>query len=160
MNSPTAAHESAVHESAAHEEHVAHHFHSAAQQFAAGKLGMWLFLATEVLFFSGLFVAYATYRNLHPEVFASASEHLNTTLGAINTIVLLFSSLTMAWGVRSAQLGNSRTLVLCLTITLACAGFFLGVKTVEYGHKAQEGLLWAGAYSAQDHAAARIRRAA
>jgi cytochrome c oxidase subunit 3 len=112
---------------------------------------MWLFLVTEVLFFSGLFVAYAIYRSMHPEVFISASEYLNTTLGAINTIVLLLSSLTMAWGVRCAQLGQSRYLALCLTITLACAGFFLGVKAVEYSHKGHEGLLWAGAFNAAEH---------
>ncbi len=138
----------------AHDEHVAHHFNSAEQQFAAGKLGMWLFLVTEVLFFSGLFVAYAIYRSMHPEVFVSASEYLNTSLGAINTVVLLLSSLTMAWGVRCAQLGQSRYLALCLTITLACAGFFLGVKAVEYSHKGHEGLLWAGAYNTSEHHAA------
>ncbi len=128
--------------------HVAHHFDSAQQQFDAGKLGMWLFLVTEVLFFSGLFVAYAVYRANHPDVFLDAHKYLNTTLGALNTIVLLLSSLTMAWAVRCSQLGEHRRLVLLLGITLACASFFLGVKAVEYGHKWTEGLLWAGAYSA------------
>ncbi len=126
---------------------VAHHFESAQQQFDAGKLGMWLFLVTEVLFFSGLFVAYAVYRRAHPEVFVEAHHYLNTTLGAFNTIVLLFSSLTMAWAVRSAQLGQRKQLVWLLAATLACASLFLGVKAVEYSHKWGEGLLWAGAYS-------------
>ena len=129
------------------EHHVAHHFDSAEQQLAAGKLGMWIFLVTEVLFFSGLFVAYAVYRSLHPEVFVDAHYYLSTTLGGLNTIVLLFSSLTMAWAVRCAQLGQQRGLLWCLSITLACAGLFLGVKAVEYSTKWQEGLLWAGAYS-------------
>ncbi len=80
------------------------------------------------------------------------SEYLNTTLGAINTVVLLFSSLTMAWAVRASAVGSEKILARCLIITLVCAGFFLGVKAVEYGHKAHEGLLWAGAFSAlADH---------
>ena len=132
--------------------HVAHHFESAQQEFDAGKLGMWLFLVTEVLFFSGLFVAYGVYRANHPEVFLEAHKYLNTTLGALNTIVLLLSSLTMAWGVRSAQLGDNKTLTIMLGVTLTCASFFLGVKAVEYAHKWDDGLLWAGAYSAGEHA--------
>ena len=129
--------------------HVAHHFESAQQQFDAGKLGMWLFLVTEVLFFSGLFVAYAVYRGNHPEVFVDAHKYLNTTLGTLNTIVLLLSSLTMAWAVRCAQLSQQRGLVLLLATTLACASLFLGVKAVEYSHKWGEGLLWAGAYAGE-----------
>lgn len=131
-----------------HAKHVAHHFDSAQQQFDACKLGMWLFLVTEVLFFSGLFVAYAVYRANHPEVFANAHKYLNTTLGAFNTIVLLVSSLTMAWAVRSAQLEQKRLLIWLLGITLSCASLFLGVKAVEYSHKWGKGLLWAGAYEA------------
>ena len=128
-------------------EHVAHHFDSAQQQFDAGKLGMWLFLVTEILFFSGLFVAYAVYRVNHPEVFVEARQHLNTSLGALNTVVLLLSSLTMAWAVRSAQLGQQKTLARMIIVTLLCASVFLGIKSIEYSHKWGEGLLWAGAYS-------------
>ncbi len=131
---------------------VAHHFESAQQQFDAGKLGMWLFLVTEILFFSGLFVAYAVYRSNHPEVFVEAHRYLNTTLGAFNTIVLLFSSLTMAWAVRCAQLGQQKALTWLLAVTLACASLFLGVKAVEYSHKWGEGLLWAAAFSADQAA--------
>ena len=139
---------------AAHEPFLAHHFESQEQQFDAGKLGMWIFLVTEVLFFSGLFVAYAVYRSNHPEVFVYAHQFLNKTLGALNTIVLLCSSLTMAWAVRCAQLNQRRGLVWCLGITLACAGFFLGVKAVEYSTKWNEGLLWAGNFDPViDHAA-------
>ena len=131
----------------AHDDRVAHHFESAQQQFDAGKLGMWLFLVTEVLFFSGLFVAYAVYRANHPEVFVNAHQYLNTTLGAFNTLVLLVSSLTMAWAVRAAQLNQKNTLVRLVAVTLACASLFLGVKAVEYSHKWDKGLLWAGAYA-------------
>ncbi len=125
----------------------AHHFDSAEQQFAASKLGMWLFLATEVLFFGGLFVAYGVFRALHPEVFVDSAELLDTRLGAINTAVLLFSSLTMAWGVRCAQLGQQRGLMLCLSLTLAAAILFLGIKGIEYAHKWDEGHLWASQYT-------------
>lgn len=127
--------------------HLAHHFESPQQQFDAGKLGMWIFLVTEVLFFSGLFVAYAVYRSNHPEVFIYAHQFLDKTLGTINTLALILSSLTMAWGVRCAQLQQQRGLVWCLGLTLACAGFFLGVKAVEYSMKWDEGLLWAGAFA-------------
>ena len=136
----------------AHDPFLAHHFESHRQQFDAGKLGMWLFLVTEILFFSGLFVAYAVYRSHHPEVFVYAHQFLDKSLGAVNTIILLFSSLTMAWGVRCAQLNQRRGLVWCLAITLACAGMFLGIKAVEYSHKWDEGLLWARYFAPTTHA--------
>ena len=135
----------------AHDPFLAHHFESHRQQFDAGKLGMWLFLVTEILFFSGLFVAYAVYRSHHPEVFVYAHQFLDKSLGAVNTIILLFSSLTMAWGVRCAQLNQRRGLVWCLAITLACASMFLGIKAVEYSHKWDEGLLWARYFAPTTH---------
>jgi cytochrome c oxidase subunit 3 len=144
--------ESAVDDAHESHGHVAHHFESAQQQFDAGKLGIWLFLITEVLFFSGLFLAYAVYRRHHPEVFVDAHKYLNTTLGAVNTIVLLTSSLTMAWAVRCAQLGQHRLLGRLIVATLACASLFLGIKAVEYSHKWGSGLLWAGAYAAAGEA--------
>ena len=155
----TATHTTASHEHDSHQPFLAHHFESQEQQFDAGKLGMWIFLVTEVLFFSGLFVAYAVYRSNHPEVFVYAHQFLNKTLGALNTIVLLCSSLTMAWAVRCAQLNQQRGLKWCLAITLALAGFFLGVKSVEYSTKWNEGLLWAGDFKpVLDHAAPIISR--
>ncbi len=132
-----------------HPEWLAHHFDDAEQQFDAGKLGMWLFLVTEVLFFSGMFCAYAMYRSLHPEIFEFASEFLNEKLGAINTGVLLFSSLTMAWAVRASQLSQHKTLVAMLAMTLSCAAIFLGVKAVEYTHKWDLGLLPGNLYKTQ-----------
>ena len=134
-----------------HDPFLAHHFESQQQQFDAGKLGMWLFLVTEIMFFSGLFVAYAVYRSTHPEVFLDAHQYLDKSLGALNTIVLLFSSLTMAWGVRCAQLNQRKGLIWCLTTTLACASLFLGVKAVEYTHKWAMGLFWGAAYDPHVH---------
>lgn len=119
---------------------IAHHFETAEQQFDSGKLGIWLFLITEVLFFSGLFVAYTLYRYGHPDIFLDAHVHLDKFLGGINTVVLLFSSLTMAWAVRAAQMGNNRLTAGCTLVTMVCAAAFLGVKAVEYSHKWDVGL--------------------
>ena len=104
------------------------------------ELWMWLFLITEILFFSGLFTAYAVYRANHPEIFTYGHMFLNPTLGALNTIVLLFSSLTMAWAVRCAQLGQKQGLVILLAITWLCALTFLVVKYFEYSHKFHLGI--------------------
>lgn len=119
---------------------LAHHFDSYQHQFDAAKLGIWLFLITEVLFFSGLFCLYTIYRVNHPEIFKVGHLFLDKQLGALNTIVLLFSSLTMAWAVRCAQLGQRKGLILCLSLTLACAGAFLVVKYFEYTAKFSHGI--------------------
>lgn len=87
-----------------HPRHLAHHFESLDQQFESGKLGIWLFLTTEVLLFSGLFCGYAVYRANHPEIFVYAHLYLSKPLGTLNTLVLIFSSFTMA----SAVHGPSR----------------------------------------------------
>lgn len=129
-----------------HHEFLAHHFDTPRQQFEAGKIGMWIFLLTEILLFSGLFCAYVVYRANHPEIFIYAHQFLDKNLGALNTAVLIFSSLTMAWAVRAAQLEQQRALVTLLSITLACGFIFLGVKAVEYHHKWHDGLLWASQY--------------
>ncbi|KAA1261261.1 Cytochrome c oxidase subunit 3 [Rubripirellula obstinata] len=129
-----------------HPAFLAHHFDTPEQQFDSGKLGIWLFLVTEVLFFSGMFVAYAIFRNLRPDVFVGSSEFLNTKLGAINTGVLLFSSLTMAWAVRCSQTGEHKKLTGMLAATLSCSMVFLGVKAIEYSHKWGMGLLPAGTF--------------
>jgi cytochrome c oxidase subunit 3 len=121
---------------------LAHHFDTPQQQFDAGKLGVWLFLLTEVLFFAGLFVAYSVYRAMRPEVFVYAHYHLDTNLGAVNTCVLLISSLTAAWAVRNAQLRQKTMLVANIVITIACACTFMVVKYFEYSHKVHDGLLW------------------
>ncbi|HPF36344.1 MAG TPA: cytochrome c oxidase subunit 3 family protein [Candidatus Krumholzibacteria bacterium] len=133
--------------------HLQHHFESMEQQYESGKLGMWLFLVTEILLFGGLFCAYAVYRANHPEVFHYAHQFLDPSLGGFNTIVLIVSSLTMAVAVRCAQLGQQKALVTSLALTLACAFLFLGVKYVEYQHKWKHGLLWGQKYQAQGHEA-------
>ncbi|WP_432799044.1 cytochrome c oxidase subunit 3 [Poriferisphaera sp. WC338] len=126
-----------------HDPYLAHHFDSPLQQYSSAKLGMWAFLATEVLMFGGLFCAYAVYRGTHPEVFLYAHHFLDTTLGATNTVVLLASSLTMAWAVRCAQLGQKWLLTVMLFLTLLGGVGFMGIKTVEYTSKYQHAL-WIG----------------
>lgn len=121
---------------------IQHHYDGPTHQFETGKLGMWFFLVQEILFFSALFVAYIVYRSNHPEIFAYAHAYLNVNLGAINTAVLLVSSLTAAWAVRAAQLGQQRTLITMLLLTIVCAMGFLVIKYVEYRHKFHEGLVY------------------
>jgi cytochrome c oxidase subunit 3 len=134
-----------------HDPFIAHHFESAEQQFDSGKLGIWIFLVTEILFFSGLFVAYTLWRLHHPEIFQQAHHFLDKNLGALNTIVLLFSSLTMALGVHAAQNGDNKKCGMYTLITMVCAAVFLGVKAVEYSHKWDMGILVRSAFNFTDH---------
>jgi cytochrome c oxidase subunit 3 len=133
------------------DQHLAHHFKTPQQQFESAKLGMWTFLATEILLFSGLFCAYAVYRANHPEIFIYAHRYLSITLGGTNTVVLICSSLTMAWAVRCAQMGKRMLLILLLVVTLVCACGFLSIKYVEYQQKWKHGLLWGRRYHPQAH---------
>ncbi len=113
-----------------------HHFDDMDQQAEASTLGMWVFLATEVLFFGGLFLCYLVYRWQAPSGFQEASHELNRVWGTINTAVLIFSSLTMALAVRAAQTSAKRgTQVLFLLITIAFGLAFLGIKAIEYTDK-------------------------
>lgn len=123
-----------------HDPHLGHHWDNMKQQFEAGKLGMWLFLATEVLLFGGLFCAYAVWRGNHPELFKFGSEYLDTRWGAINTAVLITSSLTMAMAVTFAQQGKQFALKVCLLLTALGALGFLGIKYIEYSHKFHNGI--------------------
>lgn len=125
-----------------HSPFIQHHFDDAQHQFDSGKLGIWLFLAQEVLFFSALFVAYILYRYHHPEIYSYAHQYLDVKYGAINTGVLIFSSLTAAWAVRCAQLNQRRGLILCIAVTIGCACAFLGIKYIEYSHKVHEHILF------------------
>jgi heme/copper-type cytochrome/quinol oxidase subunit 3/cytochrome c5 len=131
---------------------LAHHFDSPPQQMSAAKLGMWMFLATEVLFFGGLFVFYAVMRNTHPEIFAYGSQFLDWRLGAANTVVLIASSVTMAVAVTAAQRNQRRLLLACLGATLAGAMTFLVIKYFEYSHKISENLVWGSAFYENPHA--------
>ena len=121
---------------------IQHHYDDAQHQFDSGKLGIWIFLAQEVLFFSALFVAYVLYRVHHPEIYSYAHKYLQVKFGAINTGVLIFSSLTAAWAVRCAQLSQKTGLMACLAITILCACGFLGIKYKEYSHKIHEHILF------------------
>jgi len=121
-----------------HDPNLAHHFDTPDQQFQTGKLGTWMFLATEILMFGGLFCMYAVYRHSYPEVFEYAHQYLNRYLGAANTVVLITSSLTMAWGVRAAQMGNKKLLMIMLALTLLGAAGFMGIKSIEYSTKWKE----------------------
>jgi cytochrome c oxidase subunit 3 len=111
------------------------------QQRETSTLGMWAFLVTEIMFFGGLFVSYALYRSMYPEAFGAASLRLNLVLGAINTGVLICSSLTMVLAVRSAQLGHVKALVRYLLATIVLGSTFLGIKAFEYTHKFHEHLI-------------------
>jgi cytochrome c oxidase subunit III len=118
-----------------------HHFENMEQQREAGSLGMWVFLVTELMFFGGMFFAYTLYRSKFPEAFASASNHLDLALGAINTGVLIFSSFTMALAVYSTQVGNRRNQIICLVLTIVLGLTFLGIKAVEYHDKYVDNLI-------------------
>ena len=125
---------------AEHPDHLQHHFVSSEQQFDAAKMGMWLFLVTEILLFSGMFVAYAVFRIWYPEVFSHSAELLDWRLGGLNTIVLLASSFTVALGVHYAQTNERRKLVRALVLTILFAGAFMVVKYFEYTGKFAHGV--------------------
>jgi cytochrome c oxidase subunit III len=115
-----------------HDAVLKHHFDNLEQQHSAERLGMWFFLVTEVLFFSGMFVAYTVYRNWYPGEFAFASSHLLWWVAAINTALLITSSLTITLAIRSAQLGDRAGLIRRLLITFALGAGFMGLKAFEY----------------------------
>jgi cytochrome c oxidase subunit 3 len=125
---------------------VAHHFDDAAKQHEAVTLGMWAFLVQEVMFFGALLVAYAVYRTLYPEAWLAGSGHLNVTLGALNTAVLLGSSFAMAYGVRAAQLAQRSHALWALAATLLLGAVFLLVKYLEYSSKWHHHLVPGGAF--------------
>src|SRR5262244_2136438 len=101
-----------THEHTAHPA-LQHHFANMEQQREAGTLGMWVFLVTEIMFFGGMFLAYTLFRYQFPAAFASASNHLDIKLGAINTAVLIVSSFTMAMAVFSTQIGKQQSTIIC-----------------------------------------------
>ncbi|HEX8523960.1 MAG TPA: cytochrome c oxidase subunit 3 family protein [Tepidisphaeraceae bacterium] len=121
--------------------HLQHHFRDLEQQREASTLGMWTFLATEVLFFGGLFLGYSVYRVGYPDAWTEGSHHLKEWAGAINTGVLLCSSLTMALAVRCAALRMTRQTTWFLLGTIALGFVFLGIKAIEYTLEWREGLV-------------------
>jgi len=125
---------------------LAAQFATMGRQLDTAKLGTWLFLGSEVLFFGGLFTAYAVFRANHPDLFHYAHHFLDWRLGALNTTVLIASSLSAAGSVRAAQLGRQRALRATLLVTLALAAVFLVVKYLEYSHKLRHGIVWGAGY--------------
>ena len=125
---------------------VAPFFHSSEQQLSAANFGMWLFIAQEILFFAGLFMAYIAYRWMYPETWLSAAEVLDKTMGTDNTVVLLTSSLTMVFAVRELEMNRIKQSIMYLWITIGCACIFLVVKYFEYAHKFHMGIFPGGHY--------------
>jgi len=130
-----------THPHAAHHPSLQHHFENMEQQREAGTLGMWVFLVTEIMFFGGMFLAYTLYRFQYPVAFATASNHLDIKLGAINTAVLIVSSFTMAMAVYTTQVGKRRASIWCLILTMILGATSLGITAVEYYTKYRDHLI-------------------
>lgn len=118
----------------------AHHFQSGDHEFESCKLGVWVFLCTEILMFGGLFVLYAVFHSLYSEAFSLGAHHLDWRLGAINTLVLLCSSFTMVMGIYFAQKNNRKLSGMSLALTLFFGLVFMCIKYFEYSHKFHMGL--------------------
>ena len=125
----------------AHNPNLAHHFETIEKQDHAVRLGMWLFLGTEVLLFAGLFLGYSVYRHFYHATFHAASRTLDLSLGTLNTVVLITSSFTVAMAFYAIKKGKTALCASMLVVTILFALTFLGVKTIEYSHKFAEGAL-------------------
>lgn len=125
----------------AHSAHVAHHFKNATQQYLSGKEGIWLFMLTEILMFGGIFVGYAIYHNMYPGMFAEGAASLDWKMGFINTLVLIFSSFTMAISISYIQRNMQKQAVIAMATTVLCGAIFMVIKYFEYQHKFHLGLL-------------------
>lgn len=118
-----------------------HQFEDMKQQEESVSIGMWLFLAQEIMFFGGLFTAYLVFRWRFPMAFAAGSNHLNAFWGGLNTLVLIVSSLTMALTVYYARLGNRNLQVILIILTMFFGTVFLGIKGIEYSDKYHDGVV-------------------
>ena len=118
-----------------------HHFDSAEHEYESDKLGIWLFMVTEILMFGGLFVAYIIFHQIYPEMFAEGAKQLSWKMGFFNTLVLIGSSLTMALGIYFNQINQSNKAFWNLIATLALGFVFLTVKYFEYASKFHHGFL-------------------
>ncbi|NKB67823.1 MAG: cytochrome c oxidase subunit 3 family protein [Candidatus Latescibacteria bacterium] len=129
-----------------HPQGLFHHFEDLDQQYEASNLGMWAFLVQEMLFFGGLFAAYAVYRFEYFDAFVAGSNHLPLFWGGLNTVILIGSSLTMALAVRAAQQGSKQGIIRWIIATGILGFAFLGVKSIEYSgkwdHHLVPGLHW------------------
>lgn len=122
-----------------HHPYHQHHFATMEQQFDTAKIGMWLFIVTEILLFGGLFAGFGLLQNKYPQEFLEAHHHLQKPLGALNTVVLLISSWTMVMAVYSAQTDQQKKQIRYLWLTILCAAIFLVVKYFEYSEKFHAG---------------------
>ena len=136
--------------------HHAHHFESAEHEYTSAKQGIWLFLCTEIMMFGGLFVGFIYFHHIYPQVFQIGSTFTDWRLGAANTVVLLFSSLTMALGIYYTQTANRSKAQMMMLITIICGAIFMAIKYVEYSHKIHLGLLPGGWYDITPDAMAEI----
>lgn len=130
-----------AHHASAHNPALHPQFEAMEQQRDAASLGMWVFLATEMLFFGGLFTGYIVYRSAYFPGFQAGSRLLEAQLGAVMMGVLLLSSFTMAMAVRAAQTGRRKALIVFLVLTIVLGIAFLGIKFTEYAHKWEEHLV-------------------
>ena len=132
------------------------HWRSNDEEFDAAKIGMWLFLTTEVLLFAGMFCAYAVFRMKYPEAFSSGSHYLDWRFGAANTIILLLSSFTVAMGIHNAQKNQQGWLQFNLFFTALCGVAFLAIKfifeySVKWGDGKRPGDLFTYAFATEPH---------
>jgi len=131
--------------------HHAFHYQNANHEFEASKFGVWIFLCTEILMFGGLFVGYILSAGLYPEIFEAGSQFLDWKLGALNTVVLLFSSFTIALSIRNLQMNEQKKAFRNLLITFICGLAFMGIKGMEYNHKFHLGLYPGKYFNYQPH---------
>ncbi len=124
-----------------HQPGLQHQFEDMGQQEESVSIGMWVFLAQEIMFFGGLFTAYLVFRSKYPMAFAAGSNHLDAFWGGLNTIVLIVSSLTMALTVYYARKGNRNLQVIMIVLTMFFGAVFLGVKAIEYTDKYNHGFV-------------------
>jgi len=140
----------------AKDHHHAHHFDSAEQEYDTSKFGVWLFLVTEIMMFGGLFVGFAIFTNVFPEIFVEGATHLDWRFGTVNTAVLLTSSLTMALGIHYIQVGKRDAAFWNLIATVVAGAIFMVIKYFEYSHKIHLGLLPGSLFSYEGAEAANL----
>lgn len=125
------------------EEHVHHVEHPDMYDVESSKIGMWLFIFTELLLFGGLFIVYSVYRYLNADAFHLAAEELNTSIGAFNTVILLISSMTIAMSTTALQKGHKKVAIGLVAVTFLIGLGFLINKWFEWGVKFDHGI-WPG----------------
>jgi cytochrome c oxidase subunit III len=136
---------------------LAAHFDTLEQQHEAGSYGMWIFLARELMIFGALFTGYSAYRAEYPQAFAAASRELNLLIAAVNTVVLLSSSLTMVLAVHAVQTGRQRNLKVYLIYTILLGTLFMLFKALEYYLDYRQNLVPGLAFHADDWSARGVR---